>query len=177
MIFKCRALPPKTLYHLVLSHKRISKLMILCVQLARTLCSKANVTTVWGRGWLPVHGSGWGTKHCRKGVIFDKAFEFWNCAVEQCNENSGGLLTDYTNMFFLIWNRNHVATLSWCRVRMIRTITWRSTGKLIELLLSRHPLVPGQRTLARLYSMWRKWVQNTNKTQTILVRTDKEFYM
>ena len=102
-------------------------------------------------------------------------YEFWEYEVTCFDKdtNSGGLFADYVNMFLKLKPESS-GYPSWVQSE-------ENKDKYIEgtaLDKASISINVGQRTLAKLKlnSMWGKWAQNQNKTQTTIVNSEKEFY-
>jgi hypothetical protein len=127
----------------------------------------------------------WLTDEVRKAVDMGyglvEVFEFWEYTVTCFDKdtNSGGLFAEYVNMFLKL-KQESSGFPSWVQSeddkdRYIEDYR-RSEGiALDKASISKNS---GQRTLAKLKlnSMWGKWAQNQNKTQTTIVDSEKEFY-
>jgi hypothetical protein len=110
-----------------------------------------------------------------------EVLEFWEYKVTFFDKgsNSGGLFAEYVNMFLKL-KQESSGYPSWVQSeedkdRYIEEYRRAEGIALDKASISKNA---GQRTLAKLKlnSMWGKWAQNQNKTQTTLVTSEKEFY-
>jgi hypothetical protein len=95
------------------------------------------------------------------------------------DSNSGDLFSEYVNMFLKLKQKSS-GYPSWVqseddKVRYIEDYRRPEGISLDKASISKNS---GQRTLAKLKlnSMWDKWAQKQNKTQTTLVTSEKVFY-
>jgi hypothetical protein len=110
-----------------------------------------------------------------------ETFEFWDYNVTRYDKatNSGGLFAQYVNMVLKL-KQESSGYPSWVRTeedqdKYIADYRRAEGISLDKAYISKNV---GQCTLAKLKlnSMWGKWAQNQNKTQTTLVSSEKEFY-
>ena len=181
-IIKCKVLPPRKLYHPVLPYKSNDKLMFpLCSACADTMhqgdCTHSDEERCIVGTWVVDEVC----KAVEKGYVLVDVFEFWEYRVTRYSKsnNSGGLFAQYVNMFLKL-KQESSGYPSWVQSeddkdRYIEDYRRAEGITLDKASISKNS---GQRTLAKLKlnSMWGKWAQNQNKTQTSLVSTEKEFY-
>jgi hypothetical protein len=108
-------------------------------------------------------------------------YEFWEYEVTCFDKvtNSGGLYAEYVNMFLKL-KQESSGYPSWVQSgdskdKYIEDYRRAEGIALDKASISKNA---GQRTLAKpkLNSMWGKWAQNQNRTQTTIVKSEKEFY-
>ncbi len=108
-------------------------------------------------------------------------FEFWEYNVTRYDNetNSGGLFAQYVNMFLKL-KQESSGYPSWVHSEDDKDRYIEDYRRAEGIALDKASIFKnaGQRTLAKLKlnSMWGKWAQNQNKTQTSLVTSEKEFY-
>jgi hypothetical protein len=111
-----------------------------------------------------------------KGYILVRVFTFCEYTAEQHSDNSGGLRTEYVNMFLKL-KQEAYSNPGWVQ-------TEPDKGKYIEqhridegavLDTDNTAKNPGEHTLAEVKrnSTWGKWGENKNKTQATLTETAK----
>jgi len=120
-------------------------------------------------------------KAIEMGYILMNVFEFWKYEITCFDRgtNSGGLFADYVNMFLKL-KQESSGYPSWVQSeadkdKYIEDYRGAEGIALDNASISKNA---GQRTLVKLKlnSMWGKWAQNQNKTQTTLVTSVKELY-
>jgi hypothetical protein len=110
-----------------------------------------------------------------------KTFEFWEYNVMRYDKttNSGGLFAQYVNMFLKLKQQSS-GYPSWVRTEedQDKYIGENRRAEGISLDKTSISKNVGQRTSAKLKlnSMWGKWAQNQNETQTTIVSSEEEFY-
>jgi hypothetical protein len=181
-IIKCKVLPPRKLYHLVLPYKSNSRLMFpLCCKCADSMnqgdCKHSD------EDWCIV--GTWVTDELLKAVELGyglvETLEFWEYNVTRYDKasNSGGLFAQYVNMFLKL-KQESSGYQSWVRTEedQDKYIADYRRAEGISLDKASISKNAGQRTLAKLKlnSMWGKWAQNQTETQTTHVSSEKEFY-
>jgi hypothetical protein len=95
------------------------------------------------------------------------------------DSNSGGLFAEYVNMFLKLKHESSgYPSLVQSEEDKDRYIEEYLRAEGIALDKASISKNAGQRTLTKLKlnSVWGKWAQNQNKTQTTLVTSEKEFY-
>jgi hypothetical protein len=179
-IIKCKVLPPRKLYHPVLPYKSNSRLMFpLCSACADAMnqgdCTHSDEERCIVGTWVVDEVS----KAVEMGYSLVDVFEFWEYNVTRFENGEGGLFAEYVNMFLKL-KQESSGYPSWVhseddKDRYIEDYRRAEGIALDKASISKNA---GQRTLAKLKlnSMWGKWAQNQNKTQTSLVTSEKEFY-
>jgi hypothetical protein len=181
-IIKCKVLPPRGLYHPVLPYKSNSKLMFpLCSACADAMnqddCTHSDEERCIVGTWVVDEVR----KAVEMGYDVKDVYEFWEYKVTCFDKdtNSGGLFAEYVNMFLKL-KQESSGYPSWVQSeedkdRYIEDYRRAEGIALDKASISKNA---GQRTLAKLKlnSMWGKWAQNQNKTQTTIVNSEKEFY-
>jgi len=108
-------------------------------------------------------------------------YEFWEYSVTSFNKgtNSGGLFTEYVGMFLKL-KQESSGYPSWVQREEDKDGYIEDFRRAEGIALNKASISKnsGQRTSAnlKLNSMWGKWPQNQNKTQTTIVNSEKEFY-
>ena len=181
-IIKCKVLPPRGLYHPVLPYKSNSKLMFpLCSACADTMnqddCTHSDEERCIVGTWVVDEVR----KAVELGYDVKDVYEFWEYKVTCFDKdtNSGGLFAEYVDMFLKL-KQESSGYPSWVQSeedkdRYIEDYRRAEGIALDKASISKNA---GQRTLAKLKlnSMWGKWAQNQNKTQTTIANSEKEFY-
>ena len=169
-------------YHPGLIYKSNSKLMFpLCSACADTMnqddCTHSDEERCIVGTWI--------VDEVRKAVDmgYDLAdvYEFWEYEVTCFDKdtNSGGIFAEYVNMFLKL-KQESSGYPSWVQNEENKDKYIKDYRRAEGIALDRASISinAGKRTLAKLKlnSMWGKWAQNQNKTQTTIVNYEKEFY-
>jgi hypothetical protein len=115
------------------------------------------------------------------GYVVKDVFEFWenNVTCFDKGSNSGGVFAEYVDMFLKL-KQESSGYPSWVQseAEKHRNIEEYQRAKGITLDKAFISKNAGQPILAKLKlkSIWGKWAQNQNKTQTNLVNSEKYFY-
>jgi G:T-mismatch repair DNA endonuclease (very short patch repair protein) len=178
-VIKCKVLPPRRLYHPVLPYKSNAKLMFpLCSVCADTMnqrpCTHTDEERCITGTWIICEV----VKAVEMGYSLVQVFQFWEYSVTQYNDTtkSGGLFAEYVNMFLKL-KQKASGYPAWVQSEADKDKYIEDYRRAEGIALDKASIFknPGQRTLAKLKlnSMWGKFAQNENKTQTTLVTSGK----
>jgi hypothetical protein len=113
------------------------------------------------------------------GYSVKEVYEFWEYKVTRLNNGEGGLFAGYVDMFLKL-KQEASGYPSWVKCEDDEDKYIEDYRRAEGIALDKASIAKnsGRRTLAKLKlnSMWGKWAQNQNKTQTTLVTHEKDFY-
>jgi hypothetical protein len=118
-------------------------------------------------------------KAVNKGYSVVEVLEFWEYEVTRLENGQGGLFAGYVDMFLKL-KQEASGYPSWVQSEDQKDAYIEDYRRAEGITLDKASISKnsGLRTLAKLKlnSMWGKWAQNQNKTQTSLVTNAKEYY-
>jgi len=181
-IIKCKVLPPRKLYYPVIPYKSNSKLLLpLCSACASTMnkgsCTQSDEERCIIGTWIVDKVR----KVVEMGHNLADMFEFWEYSVACFDKgtNSDGLFVEYVDMFLKL-KQESSGYPSWVQIEEDKDSYIEDYRRADGIALDKASISKNswQRTLAKLKlnSMWSKWEQNKNKTQTTIANSEKEFY-
>lgn len=178
-LIKCKILPPRDLFHLVLPLKMNNKLMFVlcrtCGQSFSSLCSHTEDERALVGTWIIDEVN----LALKKGYEMQEVYEIWEYKVSQLGEGSLGLFGSFMNKFLKIkqeasgWPPNCISTEQ--QHEYMKEYFEREG---IELEKEKIQKNSGLRSLSKLMlnSFWGKFGQCENQPKTTIIRQPSEFF-